>query len=113
MLHATIIGGGTLKELSEKVGGVLMKLINIRQTVEEELRHIPRGNEAQNLFRQVYNVLRLKSLGRKASKKKTKEEVFVEAIREVRKIYPDFFPEFDEEFFNKEVILKLLEEVIR
>ncbi|MCD6559326.1 MAG: hypothetical protein J7K57_05575 [Palaeococcus sp.] len=42
----------------------IQKLKEIRGKVKEELDHIPRGNEAQNMLRMVYWNARLNSLGK-------------------------------------------------
>lgn len=72
----------------------------MREKVQSELSHIPRGNEPQNNLRLLYWTLRMSSLGKKAKSEKTKEDVLIEAIDAVRKEYPDFKPRFDSDFFN-------------
>lgn len=73
----------------------------IRETVKEEISHIPRGNAAQNELRMLYWPLRMHSLGKKATTQKTKKEILIEAINATKTSYPDFVAEYDEEFFNK------------
>lgn len=73
---------------------------SIRDTVKEEISHIPRGNAPQNELRLFYWPLRMNSLGKKAETSKTKGEVLIEAVNAVRKTYPDFMPKYDTEFFQ-------------
>lgn len=72
----------------------------MREKVQRELSHIPRGNEPQNFLRLYYQNLRMSSLGRKAKSDKTKEDVLKEAIDAVQKEYPDFAPRFERDFFK-------------
>jgi hypothetical protein len=90
--------------------GVCMDTKNIvsgksmRETVQEEISHIPRGNAAQNELRMFYWPMRMNSLGKKATEataKKKKEEILKEAVNEVRKNYPDFVPKYDKDFFTE------------
>jgi hypothetical protein len=73
---------------------------SIRDTVKEELRHIPRGNEAQNELRMYYWPLRMNSLGKKAGAPKTKEDVLIEATNAVRKTHKGFVPKYDINYFK-------------
>jgi len=84
---------------------VMGRLEKMRSIVKEELTHIPRGNKAQNLLRQIYNILRFKSF---KEPEKTKEEVLAEAIEYVRLFYPIFTPKFDEKYFDAEMVWKFL-----
>jgi hypothetical protein len=87
--------------------GVYMNTKNIvggksmREKVQEEISHIPRGNAAQNELRMFYWPMRMNSLGKKAKAKKKKEEILEEAINEVKKNYPDFLPKYDKDFFTE------------
>ncbi len=80
----------------------LNKLAKMRETVKEEMNHIPRGSYRQNIFRQFYQGLRMESLGKKAKEAKTKEQVFEKALGGVRNSEkdPKFTPEYDREFFK-------------
>lgn len=73
---------------------------SIRDIVNEEISHIPRGNAPQNELRMFYWPLRMNSLGKKAERSKTRGEVLIEAINEVKKTYPDFMPKYVKEFFQ-------------
>jgi len=77
----------------------IQKLKEIRGKVKEELDHIPRGNEAQNMLRMVYWNARLNSLGKKP-RFRSKEECLNYAIGLVRETYPEFEPQYDREFFE-------------
>ncbi|WP_087037836.1 hypothetical protein [Thermococcus litoralis] len=77
----------------------VQKLKEIREIVKEELKHIPRGNEAQNMLRMIYWNVRLNSLGKKP-KFKNKEECLKYAIKVVQETYPEFDPQYDKEFFK-------------
>jgi len=77
------------------------RLAEMTQTVREELQHIPRGDAQQQELRMLYQVLRMKSLGRKG-KGESKEEVLKEAIASVKEWKPnlDFKPQYDEDYFK-------------
>ncbi len=75
------------------------KLASMRKTVQEELKHIPRGNFDQNMFRQYYASLRMESLGRKAPYPKSKEDVLKEGIELIKKSHRGFEPSYDQQFF--------------
>jgi len=79
------------------------KLKQIREQVKKELEHIPRGNQPQNELRMNYWPLRMNSLGKKAKTNATKEEILQQSIEAVKKDYPDFVPQFDENFFKLKV----------
>jgi len=87
----------------------MRKLKDMRETVKEELKFIPRRNFDQNMMRQAYWSLRLHSLGEKADSVSTKEEVLVKAAKLVRKDSESFCPYFDSEFFNEETLIELSE----
>ena len=67
------------------------KVNKMRAQVKEEMKKIPRGDEAQNWFRLAYSSLRMNSLGKRA-KFHSRKEVIEEATRWVKKDYPDFKP---------------------
>ncbi len=74
----------------------------MRMQVEEEISHIPRGNEAQNQLRMYYWPLRMESLGKKAKEpKKSKGQILIDAVNAVKKTYHDFVPKYDKEFFKE------------
>lgn len=79
------------------------KLKEIREQVKKELEYIPRGNTPQNELRMYYWPLRMHSLGKKAKFNETKDEVLKKSIEAIRKDYPDFVPQYDENFFKLKV----------
>lgn len=79
------------------------KLKEIREQVKGELEHIPRGNQPQNELRMFYWPLRMNSLGKKSENNDTKEEILKKSIEAVKKDFPYFIPQFDENFFKLKV----------
>jgi len=75
------------------------KLKQMRETVLKELEHIPNSPEPQGELRMVYWSRRMHSLGRKGDKQKTAKEVLEESIAFLKRDYPNFEFEYDEEFF--------------
>lgn len=78
------------------------KLKQMRELVLRELEHIPNWPEPQGELRMVYWNRRMHSLGRKVNRQKTAKEVLEESIAFLRRDYPDFKFEYDEQFFNKD-----------
>lgn len=76
------------------------KLRRMRETVERELEHIPRGTFEQNMLRGFFQSLRMNSLGKNAQYH-TKEEVLNVSIAAIRKQYPKFEPQYDKDFFRE------------
>jgi hypothetical protein len=76
------------------------KLMEMRETVREELKHIPRGGIEQNLFRAFYQIARMNSMGKKAQVPNSKEAVLKSCIDHYKKTNPDFTPLFDEAYFH-------------
>lgn len=72
---------------------------SMRELVQEEISHIRRGNATQNELRMFYWPIRMNSLGKKASTAKTKSQVLIEAMNEVKKNNPDFVPIYDKDYF--------------
>lgn len=85
----------------------IMKLNQMREKVKGELSHIPRWDFNQNMLRQAYWSLRLHSLGKKSEREKTKEEVLIEVTELIKKDNPNFYPRFDEKFFDLELIREI------
>jgi len=79
------------------------KLKELRERVKEEMDHIPRGNQPQNELRMFYWPLRMNSLGKKSQNNDTKEEILKKSIESVKKDFPNFVPQFDENFFKLKV----------
>ena len=77
------------------------KLNQMRETMLEELKHIPERSRPQRKLRMVYSRNRMHSLGKKADMPKTPKEVLEESISALRGDYPDFKFEYDQKFFNK------------
>jgi hypothetical protein len=79
-----------------------MELHEMRQQVLAEMDHIPRHpKQHQSELRMAYWLLRMNSLGKKATAKKTAADVLHESIAWVRQQHPDFQPKYDEKFFSK------------
>ncbi|MFQ6115843.1 MAG: hypothetical protein ACE5NG_17420 [bacterium] len=77
------------------------KLKQMREIVLGELEHIPKWPEPQGELRMIYWGRRMHSLGRKVNRQKTAKEVLEESITSLRRDYPDFKFQYDEQFFNK------------
>ena len=69
-----------------------MKVHNPR-LVGEELRAIPRGDLARNMYRAGYEQARLNDLGSWPQIVASPEDAHAVALLTVRKHYPDFSPE--------------------
>lgn len=78
----------------------IRKLNEMRRQVKEELNHIARWDFNQNMMRQVYWGMRLHSIGKKAERESSKEEILVKAIKFIKKDNPNFCPRFDDNFFD-------------
>lgn len=76
-------------------------LKQMRATVLAELNRIPKGPAPQGELRMVYWILRMRSLGKRADRRKTAKEVLEESITSLKKDYPDIEFEYDQSFFNK------------
>jgi hypothetical protein len=84
----------------------LLKLQRMREQVKKEMKHIPRGDLAQNMFRQAYSALRLHGMGEKSGGNIPKEKTLVDAIKVVKKVTPDTLtpdtcPVFNEKEFDE------------
>lgn len=76
-----------------------MKREEMKQTVANELKHIPHinGNLEQNLFRSGYNAIRRHDL---AVNPATPPSVsFGRILEQARKTNPNFLPIYDRDFF--------------
>ncbi len=76
------------------------KLGKMRETVQEELKHIPGDNPGQKRLRQVYWMLRMNSLGKKSAGNQSKEDILRESIKTTKQSLPDFKPNYDKTEFN-------------
>jgi hypothetical protein len=76
------------------------KLREMRETVREELKHVPRGDSEQNMFRASYQIMRMNSMGKKAQLPNSKQVVLKSCIDHYKKTTPNFTPQFDEAYFH-------------
>jgi coenzyme F420 hydrogenase subunit beta len=89
-----------LHDVAPKVIEGKNRLREMREQVNRELEHIPRGSFPQNMLRMYYQPLRMHSLGKHAETNRTKEDVLTESIDAVRKDWPKFIPHYDTEFWT-------------
>jgi len=66
---------------------------NLRALVAKELEAIPRGGPDQNMYRMVYEQVRLNGLGSQAQVDATPQAALEFALRTVREHAADFQPE--------------------
>ena len=78
----------------------LTRVKKMREIVKEDLKHIPRGNLDQNMFRQYYSAIRLHSLGRRANRPFSKEEVLIKSAGLINKDNPKFSPKVNLSYFD-------------
>jgi len=71
------------------------------EKVKAKLEHIPKGPGPQNELRLIYNMSRMRSLGKKAKSKQTAKEVLEGCMSRLKDDYPDFQFNYDEDFFSK------------
>lgn len=66
--------------------------------VNRELAHIPQGEKhsLQNFLRFAYNALRRKHL----TLRKTRDETLKELVDKIKNVYPEFTPQYDEDYFK-------------
>jgi hypothetical protein len=75
----------------------------MRKIVVEELEHIPRDAKGslQNKLRSIYEIMRMKSLGKNAPLNlRTPEDCLKDAIETRKTGNPDFEPEYNNDFFR-------------
>ena len=78
-----------------------MKQAEMRALVDAELKHIPNfPGEHQGLLRAAYNAARMRSLGKRATKKETAFDVLQDRIEALRKENPDARFNYDKDFFE-------------
>jgi hypothetical protein len=63
-----------------------------RTQTASELRRVPRGGLAQNMYRMVLQQCLLHSLGENSPIPRSREAAHAAALRAVRESYPDFEP---------------------
>lgn len=78
------------------------KLNQMRAIVLRELEYIPNWPKPQGELRMVYWSRRMHSLGKKVNIQKTAKEVLEESIDYLKRDYPDFEFQYDEQFFSSE-----------
>lgn len=84
-------------------------MTTIQQQVLSELEHIPANRrETQNLLRMAYNVARLQSLGKNATKQQSPFDVIQECLTFLNGKYPGYEFEYDKEFFRKPNLADIL-----
>jgi hypothetical protein len=77
-----------------------MNLREMNAVVSDELGHIPKSPEPQNMLRVVYSSLRKHSLGKKAQVPQTKEHVLQRSIAIVKEKNPAWNESYDRDFFR-------------
>lgn len=77
------------------------KLKQMREKVIEELKHIRKGPLPQGELRAMYWMQRMHSLGKKTTSRETAKEVLVKCITYLKKDYPNFEFEYNQEFFDR------------
>ena len=79
-----------------------MKQAEMRAIVDAELEHIPGfPGEHQGLLRAAYNMARMHSLGKRATKKQTASDVLQDCIEALKKENPDARFYYDKDFFER------------
>lgn len=79
-----------------------IKLKQMREKVQKEIRNIPSWPEPQRELRMCYWTKRMHSLGKKATVRQNAKEVLKDCIAHLRKDYPDFEFKYDKEFFERQ-----------
>ncbi len=78
-----------------------MERTRIRTIVDTELRHIPKTRgRCQGLLRMAYNMARMHSLGRRATKNQTAFDVLQDCIAVLKKTNPGARFYYDKGFFE-------------
>lgn len=81
--------------------GRRLKAEDIHARIQAELAHIPDWPEPQGDLRMLYEIKRLRSLGKRATHKKTASEVLAESIGHLKVNYPDYEFRYDSDFFSE------------
>ena len=79
--------------------GHRIKTEDIHSRIQAELAHIPDWPEPQRDLRMLYEIKRLRSLGKRATLKKTASEVLAESIGHLKVNYPGYEFRYDSDFF--------------
>ncbi len=78
-----------------------MERTKLRAIVDTELKHIPKTpGEYQGLLRATYNMARMNSLGKRATKKQSAFDVLQGCIKGLKKNNSDACFYYDKEFFE-------------
>jgi len=78
-----------------------MKQAEMRAVIDAELKHIPDfPGEHQGLLRAAYNIARMHSLGKRATKRQTALDVLQDCIEALKKENPDARFYYDKDFFE-------------
>jgi hypothetical protein len=77
-----------------------MKRDEMRQKINEELKHIPRNfrSSSQNMLREYYNGIRMTDLSQNPAL--SAEASLTRAIKALKRNDPDFLPSYDRNFFH-------------
>lgn len=79
-----------------------MERTKLRTIVDTELKHIPKTQgEYQGLLRLAYNIARMHSLGKRATKKQSALDVLQDCIKLLTKDDSDACVYYDKEFFER------------
>ncbi len=78
-----------------------MQLKEMLSQVGAELAYIPDWPEPQGELRMLYNVKRMRSLGKKAERKNTRFQVLEQSIQQLKGDYPNYEFKYDREFFSE------------
>ncbi len=76
-----------------------MKLQDMHSRVKAELAHISNWPEPQGELRMLYNIRRMRSLGKKARDEKTRCQILAESIAQLKSDYPNYKFKYDADFF--------------
>ncbi len=76
-----------------------MTRYEMNNIVGEDLKHIPKKPEPQNLLRMTYALMRKQSLAKQARGIKSREDVLRESIAFVKKSNPQWTAQFDPGYF--------------
>ena len=78
-----------------------MKQPDLIATIDEELGHVPKyPKDHQSELRMYYNLARRISLGKKAERERTRQEVMRRCVEDLKARHPDYEPSFDREYFE-------------
>ena len=76
-----------------------MRVDDMHSRIKAELAHIPDWPEPQGELRMLYNVKRMRSLGKKAEHKNPRSQVLEQSIQQLKGDYPNYEFKYDRELF--------------